>query len=409
MAGIYPFKNYRVLFTPLIGENEYGTTVDVTLDVDLTDFINSLGTIKREIDNGDYDFGIQTFGDISLNVINYTRKFNNPDDSQSIFKYRRDRCKVEVLFYEADGTSTTRFKGLINDDATRINISKGTIRFKILSLDSIFRQVKIPSGAIVDGDLFSTAIKKILNVPEITTTLIYSASNINVDFDVSLDVGEDFSDITAKSGLDDLLLASNSILYVDNSDVIHVKSRIEGATVFNLYGGSDYYGRENIISIKNYNTGVQRAFNSIKVNDNTVKTNDAWVAEYGFRQKSLSFSFITTLSKEEEIADRILLEFHVPKEEIEVDVKTDDVKNIDLFDVVKIDYGYRVTPHQNDDTMPMYGQAEYGINYYAVSSGSFMILPNEKWKVTSIDENPKKMTTKLRLKKTGKTNHEGYF
>ncbi len=409
MAGVYPFRNYRVLFTPLISLNVYGSTVDVTKDVDLTDWINSLGTIKREIDNGDYDIGVFTFGDITLNAINFDRKFNGSHDAQSIFKFSRDRCKIEILFYEEDGTSSTRFKGLLNDDATREDIEKSTVRFKVLSLDSIFRQVKVPAGSIVDGDLFSTAIKKVLNVPEITSTLTYSASNVNVDLDIAIDVGEVFSNINAKSALDDLLLASNSILYVDNSDVIHVKAREESANVFELFGGGDLYGRENILKIKNKNNGMQRSFNSIKVNSDTIATNEAWVTEYGFRQKSISFSFITDLDKEELIANQILSEFHVPKDEFEIDVLTKDIQTIDLLDIVKIDYSYRAAADHRDDLISMYGQAEYGISHYALTAGMTRILPKEKWKVTAIEELPKKMLTRLRLRRTGKETHEGYF
>ena len=409
MVGVYSHENYRVLFTPLVGINVYGATIDVTQDVDLTDWIKSVGSIKREVDNGNYDIGIFTFGDITLSAINHTRKFNAPDDSQSIFKFRRDRCKVEILFFDADGNSSTRFKGLINDDATRIDVEKELIKFRVLSLDSIFRQVDVPAGSVVIGDLFSTVIKKVLNVPDITTTLTYSASNINVDLDLAIDVGEVFSNITAKEALDVLLLASNSVLYVDNSDVIHVKPRTESANVFLLFGGGDMYGRDNIIKISNVNNGLQRSFSSIKVNDNTTATNAAYVTEYGFKQKTLSLDFITTVSKEQQIADRILLEFHVPKDEIEVDVLSNDVKNIDLFDLVKIDYDYRASKHPADDLISMYGQADFDESYYAITSGSFKIRPKEKWKVTSIKEEPKNMVTRLRLRRAGKETHDGYF
>lgn len=409
MTDFFPFANYKVLFTPLIGFNTYGTTVDVTKDIDLTDFVKNLGTIKREIDNGDYDIGIFTFGDITLNAINFSRKFNDENDALSIFKYRRDRCKVEIIFYDASGTPSTRFKGLINDDATRIDVDKDIVRFKVLSLDSIFRQVSVQAGAIVTGDLFSTAIKKILNVPEITSTLTYSASNIVADLDLTIDDGEVFSSIPVKDALDSLLLAANSILYVDNSDTIYVKARTESANIFYLYGPSDPLGRENIISLKNFNNGLQRSFNSVKVNDNTVYTIDAWVTEYGFRQKSVSLDFITTSATEEAIATRIANTFHVPKAEIEVTVKSADFQDIDLLDIVSIDFGYRLTPDPRDNGLPMYGTAQYGTAHYAISAGSFKIYPSEKWKVTAIEENPAKGTTILRLRRTGTYTNDGYF
>ena len=409
MAGVYPFDNYRILFTPLIGINRYGDVVDVTQDVDITDFVKNLGSIKKELDNGDYDIGIFTFGDITLNMINHNRKFNDPNDPKSIFKFTRDKCKVEIIFYEADGTNFTRFKGLINEDATRLNFTTGIVRFKVLSLDSIFRQVEVSPGAIVDNDSFSTAIKKILNVPSITNTLTYSAGNVNVDYDGTIDVGEKFSSIPVKRALDDLLLASNSILYVDNSDVLHVKARTESAVQFDLYGQGDIYGRENILKIFDFNSGLQRTFSSISVNDTTVSTDDNWVIEYGFRKKELSFDFITTTATEEDLADNILTAFKVPKMELKLEVSNDAVRNIELLDVVSVNYPFRHSIPPETGVMPMYGVAQYGVDYYAPSSGTFEIKSNVKWKVISIQENPVKFTTVLKLRQVGISTHDGYF
>ena len=409
MVGIYPFDNYRILFTPLVGTNRYGAVVDVTQDVDITDFVKNLGSIKKELDNGDYDIGIFTFGDITLNMINHNRKFNSPDDPRSMFKFTRDRCKVDIIFYLADGSSTNRFRGLINDDATRLDFTSGIIKFKVLSLDSIFRQVEVGAGVIVDGDSFSTAIKKILNVPAITNTLTYSAGNINVDYDGTIDVGEEFSSIPVKGALDDLLLASNSVLYVDNSDVLHVKARTESATQFNLYGHGDIYGRENILKIHDFNNGLQRTFSSISVNATTISTDDNWVVEYGFRKKELTFDFITTTATEQAIADNILSAFKIPKLELKIEVSNDAVSNIELLDIVKVDYPYRHSIPPETGVMPMYGVAQYGVDYYAPTTGTFEIKPDIKWKVISIQENPVKFTTTLKLRQVGTTTSDGYF
>lgn len=409
MAGVYPFNSYRILFTPLVGINQYGTTVDVTKDVDATDFVKSFGTIKKEIDNGDYDIGIYTFGDITLNMINHSRKFNSPVDPLSMFKFSRDKCKVDVIFYNTDNNNYSRFSGIINDDATKLDFSTSIIKFKVLSLDSIFRQVPVAAGAIVAGDTFLTAIKKILNVPAITNTMTYSATNISVDYNGTIDDGEFFSDQTAKEALDDLLLASNSILFVANDKTVYVKPRTESAVLFNLYGHGDKYGRENIIKITEFNSGLQRTFSSIKVNANTVVTSDSWVEQYGFRQKSISLDFITNGVTEEAIATKILGAFSVPKMELKISALTSAVENIELLDLVCVDYPYRLTPDQTTGKLPIYGVAVYGTDYYPVSSGSFNILPNIKWKVISIEEDPVKFITTLKLRQVGTTTNDGYF
>lgn len=410
MSGDYSFFNTRVLITPLISENVYGSTVDVTQDVDVSDFIKSISTIRREIDNGDDDFGIFTFGNINLTAINYTGKFNDENhNGVSIFPYLRDRAKVEIEFRNKAGTATTRFKGLINDDATRQNLQSDTVSFRVLSLDSILRQVKIAAGSVVTGDLFSTAIKKILNVPSITTTLTYDAANISVDLDLTIDDGEPFSNATAKDKLDELLLASNSVLYIDETDTVFVKPRTVSNTLFELYGRGDKYGRSNIIKVKNLNTGLHRAFSSIKINSDTVSTSDPWVTNYGFRQKSISFDFMNDLDKEEQIADRLLDEFKVPKMELEVEVKTEKINSAELLDMVSVNYPYMLFPDPTFGKLPMFGTAEFGTARFPIQYGSFEIKPDVRWKIIGIDEHPSSFTTTLKLRQAGTANEEGYF
>ena len=410
MADAYPFLSHRIFFTPLVSENVYGTSVDVTQDIDVSDFIKSVGTIRREIDNGDNDFGIFTFGNIELTAINFTGKFNDQNDNgRSIFPYLRDRTKVEIEFRNKSDTASTRFKGIINDDVTRHNLRSDAVKFTVLSLDSILRQVKVQPGSVVTGDLFSLAIKKILNVPEITSTLTYSASNITVDLDLTIDEGETFSNSIAKDSLDELLLASNSILYIDETDTVYVKPRTESATLYNLYGRGDQYGRNSILEITDYNNGLHRAFNSIKVNSNTVRTADEWVESYGFRQKSITFDFISDRDKEQEIGDRLLREFQVPKLELQVVVRTEDVLGIELLDSVSVNYPKMLFPDPAYEKLPMFGVAEYGTARYAIEKGSFGINPNISWKVIGIDENPGKFTTTLKLRQAGVTMVGGYF
>lgn len=409
MADTYPFLNYRVLITPLVSEGVYGSTVDVTQDVDMTDFISNFSNVKQEIDNADYDIGIFTFGNLTLNCLNNKRKFSDETEALSIFPYIRDKAKVEIQYRDKEANEITRFKGLINDDATRLDIKTNIVRFKVLSLDSIFRQVSIPPGAIVIGDLFSTVIKKILNVPEITNTLNYNPANINVNLDLAIDNGEVFSNAVVKTSLDQLLRASNSILYIDENDNVIVTDRAENVATFSLFGNGDKYGRENILSIKKFNNGTHRVFNSIKVGETEVSTDDAWVAENGFRQKEFDFDFITTASKEEQIADRILNHFRVPKMEMDMIVQTEAVNTIRILDTVRASYDYKTTPDPRDSKLPLLGQDELLTFHLPYAEGSFRIQDHFKWKVIGISENGKDFTTTLKLRQTGTEANDGVF
>lgn len=404
-----PYHNYRILITPLIRAGVYGTTVDVTQDIDMTDFIkrNGLQSVNREIDNGDYDFGIFVFGDVTLNTINHSRKFNDHRDAYSIFPYSRDLAKVEVRLYDETGAYTVRFRGLIDEESTRDDIHRDAVRVKVLSLNSIFKKTEIAGGSVASGDSFSQAIAKILNVPDITNILGFDAGNINLRIDGTVDNGEFFSSISVDTAINDLLLASNSILIIDGNDDIIVKPRTESATVFELYGRGDIYGREDIISIREGNDGRQRAFSSILINDIEVKS-DAWIEEYGYRQKSITLGFLEDTDNIKAIGASILEDFKVPKREITVSCLTTSVSNIQLLDAVKINYDYRVSPHSGNE-VPLIGQAQTTTAVIAKTHGSHRILPNIKWKVIEIQEKPDSLTTTLKLRQAGTKTSDGYF
>jgi len=404
-----PYPNYQIFFTPLVRPNVYGDTLNVTKDIDMTDFIRSGGlqSISQQVDDGDYDIGIFTFGDITLNGINIGRKFNDGRDALSVFPYTRDLCKVEVRLYDDEGGYTVRFRGLVDEQATREDIENDRIRLKVLSMDSVLGRVEVTGGAVSTNDSFSLAIKKVLNVPEITNILNYDESNIDVDFDAAVDNGDFFTAITVKAALDDLLLASNSILIIDKNDNIIVKSRVEDRRVFVLHGRGDYYGRENIISITESNDGRQRAFSAISVNDIEV-ANDDWIDEYGYRQKSISLDFIDNNDTIKAVAGNILDNFKVPKPELKVKALAKDLKDIELLDTVKLYYDYRVAPYVGD-TLPLAGQVLAGQFTAARSFGSRRILPSQKWKVIEIEERASQSEITLKLRLSGNTTADGYF
>lgn len=403
------YYNYRIYITPLIRAGVYGDTVDVTQDIDITDFVkrNGLQSVNREIDNGDYDFGIFVFGDVTINAINFSRRFNDHRDACSIFPYSRDLAKVEVRLYDDDGAYTVRFRGLVDEESTRDNIANDTVRIKVLSLDSIFKKVEISGGSVATGDTFNQAIRKILNVPEITNILGFDANDVNVRIDGVVDDGDYFSSISVDTAINDLLLASNSILIINENDEIIVKPRTESGVVYELFGRGDIYNREDILSISEGNDGRQRAFSSIVLNDIEVKS-DAWIEEYGYKQKSINLGFLTDSDNINLIAQGILDDFEVPKREITISCLTRKVANIQLLDAVKIHYDYRVQPYDGDE-LALTGQAITGQAKLARTFGSHRILPNIKWKVIEIQEKPSSLTTVLKLRQAGNKTNDGYF
>lgn len=409
MGTVTPIRQYQVLITPLIDKDVYGTEVDVTKDIDLSDYIKEggIGTIKQDVDNGDYDIGVFTYDSITMKALNIDGRFNDENDWRSIFKYSRDKAKVVINFLDPYGATQTSFNGLVNEEGTYQDFLKDEVKFKVLSRDSVIRKTKVSGGTIPNGTSFSTAIKSIINVPDITSVLTYDSSKVMVGLDLTIDDGSWFDDKTSKEALDALMVASGSVMVIENSTMV-VRTREENSgSVFQFYGHGDLFGRENILNIKNLNTGVQRMFNSIMVNDREVS--DATLIEvFGARQKKIDLGFITDSTKLQLIGTNILNEFKVPKLELEIETTTEVAKDLNLFDLVSIDYPYRVKP-SNGDVLPTYGVSRYGQAVYPIIQGNMKIRPALAFKVIGFQEKPKDYKTIVKLRQRGTTISDGLF
>jgi len=410
---------YQVYFTPKVNDDTYGDEINVSEYVE----VSGVGRMTKSIDSSDYSFGVFRLGDMTITGINDRGYFNDENDSRSIFPAGRDLTKVRVEYSQQaltrdesgaitdDSTTTTiQFKGMIADEATRLDIEKDKIKFKVLSRDTAIKKTKVSAGSITNGSLASTAIKAILNTPAITATLNFDPANINVDSDLVIDDGEAFNNLETKSALDQLMGVTNSVFIIDDDDNMIVRSREENtdSNIINLFGKHDIYRRENIIKLKSYNTGLHRMFNNIKVN-NQNKSDDILQRSYGVRTKEITHDFITNDTTESDIAARLLREWRAPKIELEAIVQTSNV-NAELLDLVSINYPLRVRPLEGD-FLPVVGVAKIGdaITPLPRTFGSISISPDIAFKIIEIKHDTKKFETSLKLRQKGISLSDGTF
>jgi len=399
--------------------NVYGPEVDVSDSIR----VDGIGSISKSIDAGDYDVWVFAFSDLELVGINENGYFNE-NDFRSIFFSTRDRCKVRVLFQEVElsrnssgtviselATDTVTFRGLINDEATRLDLVTDKIRFKVLSRDSVLRTTKISSGVVTNSMMLSNAIAAILNVPRITSVLNFDAANINPDLDATIDVGAFFNNKSVKEALDKLLFAANSVLLINDAGDMIVRSREPDETrpILNLFGKNDLHKRENIIDVTTYNNGRQRMFTSFVVNQRE-RSNTAHVQSFGLRQKKVTLDFLTNTDTIDSVADRLVDEFKTPKIELNVRVATRVVREIQLLDRVSVNYPLRVKPIAGK-FLPVIGITAIGDVDMPLPStfGSLAIPDRLAFKVIEIEDNPEKFTTILKLRQMGKDLDDGIF
>ena len=148
-------------------------------------------------------------------------------------------------------------------------------------------------------------------------------------------------------------------------------------------------------------------FNSVVVNNQEVSDADL-IATYGARQKKVSYTFMTDTTKLVTIANNILNEFRAPKMELEIETTTQIAKGLSLFDLVSIDYPYRVKP-SNDEPLPTYGVSRYGQASYPFIQGNMKIRPSFAFKVIGFQEKPRDFKTVVKLRQRGITISDGLF
>lgn len=393
---------YKVYFTPRLALNTYGSEVEVSAN------IISTSAMKKSIDAADFDIGIFYYGDVKLKIDNYSGKFSDQYDTRSLFPYGRDLAKVRVTYNDKDG-ETTVFNGLVDDKATKFNFEKEEVSLVCPSSDSVLRSVRVAADTVSDGQTAQAAFKALLNKSEITSVLNYDETLINPSSNITIDQGGKFDNIPTRDAIARLLVATNSVFLITDTNKMKVAPRtFNDKVAISFYGPFSKRGNQNILSLKKYNDGKQRQFTVVKVGDQT-SIQTAYVEDYGYRQKTISnLDFVTTDSTELAIANALSDEFKFPKIECEVEVKTSFAKNINLLDPVKVDYPLRLVP--DNKFMPVIGATKIGDadKKLPFQYGSSRIIWQATFKVIEIKENVKSFTSIVKLRQTGKDIGDGY-
>lgn len=373
-------NSYRVYIKPFDDYGAYSSWIDVTKDVER----DSLGSISSDLDNTEFDIGVYRNSSFRLTFKNEHGKYSDVGSPQTIFRYTRSNSLVKVTWaIHADGTKLGMFKcgtrkispemviftGLLSDEGTVMDLDAQKVSFTILGRESRLQKAIVPYASLANGQNLSTVIYNCLNQAEITDLLTVSPSNISLGLDQAIDDVSVLETKTVQEALADLLLAGNSVLYVED-DAIKVAPRTATAAVqFTFFGQASPLGVENVQSIKGIRNGLAKTFNYISWRDtNTVSQDATSVAKYGARKKEVEFPFFTNGTKRQNILDALAAEFKNPKQEFELySPITYKTLALGLLDRVAIDYPTVYYPQESP--LPICGIAVCGE----------AVLPKVKW------------------------------
>lgn len=370
--------------------------IEITSDVD----VNSFASLTQKLDNKEYDIGVFNFGDMSLTLRNESGKYAKVGESNTIFGYKRGGTKVKITYMLQDDPpwcgvaicgqakifdEQDIFTGLLVDETTDEDVINQNIVFRVLGLESIFKEVIINFGSISAGDLFSEILYTILNQSKITELITVSALNISVGTDQMIDSITGLQNKTVKETLDTILLLSNSILYIDRENVLHISPRVPSLSVlWNFYGQASVDGPENIQNLSDIRNGLNRTFNFIRWSQTTLAAEDAnSTAKFGYRIKEIESDVITDNSKRNAILQNIRDYFGTPKRELELTTIIKDYDIFDLFilDKVSIDYP-TVYFIKEGGSYPIYDSSLYDEAEYPLAEWSLEIDPSVEWMIT---------------------------
>lgn len=392
----------RVYIKPFDTQGNYSSDfIEITDDV----IASSLSNIKKEIDSTEYDAGVFKYSAFKINLANEHGKYSDVDVIRSIFKYKRSDSIIKITWSYNDedlspfniklgsyrleeSTELVIFEGLINDEASLLDIETQTISFRCFGYEYLFQRMEVPYGSLTPGDNLSSIIYDCLNQTLFTTHVTVDAGNINVGTDAASDAVADLENKTVKEALDELLIITNSILYIKNN-VLYVVDRSESATVqYEFYGQASDSGIENIEGIKKYRTGLNRIFNYWTWKDTALisKYNDT-INTYGIRKKEIESPLITNSSKINTILGALSAEFGPVKKELNLSTKLDYERfQLGLLDKVTIDYP-TVYKAADNNPLPLYGVAVYGTARYPFGEWSLTIDSSANWKIIGINYN----------------------
>lgn len=386
-------SRFRAFIVPFNQDGTYGTEQEITSDVNFS----SISAVKQQLDNNQYNVGVLTYNDFNLKLRNEHGHYSQVGEVNSIFNIKRNDS-IFRLYWQIDsflpicgvavcGTAQLSevklvYEGFIRDDSTSESPRDKAIKLKVLSLESIFSQVEVPNGVISNLDSFEDAFYAILNQTLITNLFTVDVANFDLAFDSTIDDALALASQDGKNAIDELLLLSNSIIYIKDR-VIYISGRVASATSqYTFYGPASRLGLENIQNLLNIRTGISKSFNYWTWRDETFNVQDATnKALYGVRRKQIDSNVITITAKRQAVLGELATEFGTPKRYFKIKTPL-NYETIELFflDKVNVDYPtvYFAAEGRN---LPFYGIAQYDQDYYPIPEDFMTIDVNTNWRV----------------------------
>lgn len=398
------------------GDTGFDTAIEVTKDVDL----QGLGQISQSLDNTEYDVGIFRNSSVRLTLRNDHGRYSEPGEPESIFRFRRGGSLLIVTWepgtplkcgFFKPGRNTILseevelFRGLISDNTAGSSIADQTVTIDALGFESLFARMTVgasgeePYDSIGSTDLLSEVLYAIVNQSLFTDHVTVDADNIVLGQDANVDTKEPLENKTVLEVLNQILLGSNSVLYIKDSILFVAPRTANEALAYTFYGQAALNGVENVLDIKNFRGGENRIFNFWAWEDTAILAkDDTSISQYGVFKKEVDVELVTDQAKRTTLLGALRDEFSLPKREFDL-VAAFDLTRLGLFllDKVSVDYPTVALPPDSGE-VAIYGIGEYEVNRYAYSLFLLTIEATDRFKIMDRKLNLKDETISFRMR-----------
>lgn len=400
----------RVYIKPFDDAGNYTSFTEVTSDVDT----GSISSIKREIDSTEYDAGVFKFSSISLRLANEHGKYSDVDTFQSIFRYKRTDSIVKITYdpntddtplcgqFIANDADVTVFEGLLNDEATTLNIRDQKIKFRVLGYESMFKRMATPYSSLSGGDNLEEIVLACIDQAPFNNLVTVSAGNISLATDLATDAIADLENTTVKEALDELLLLGNSVLYIEDNTV-YVTDRSASASVEQIfYGQASNAGVEDIINLTGIREGANRVLNYWTWDGAANLSEDQTSSQFfGIKKKQVSSELITNTTKITTILDALRDEFKDAKQEMNLETPMTWTKlKLGMLDKIQVDYPTVVVAADENNPVPIWGAPNmiWGSFKWPEGQWSLTIPSDRDFKIIGITHNLKRDTITYKIR-----------
>ncbi len=386
--------------------------IEITEDVHM----QSLGKIIQRVDKNKFSIGIIPVSSTTFKVFNASGKYSPVGEENSIFRFTRAGTPFKMTFNRADHipeyniaryeqsfyfNEVIMFQGFIDDKNSKLNLKDHSINFKALGREGFIKKALTPGTLTATVDTVSVASEIILNQSIITDQLTVAIGNLNPTSNPILDVVSHFDGLVADKTLNELLLVSNSILFIDSSDNVIMRTRTpDGPTDFSFFGPSSEAGNQNLFNIRNINPGLAQIINRARVEGTAVAKEDAdSIGVNGYKIKEVSVDSITNAAKQQTVVDNLIAFFANPKQTFSMQTELNYLTlAIPLIGRLAIDSPPLVI---EDENTAFYEVSDYDESNYAAALTSFEVLPTVPYSVEGIiiDPKPKNLSIEFEVRR----------